>query len=145
MSSDQTNTELIEQVKSLRTELLTLLERLAETRLTRPTTRQGWTLRHEICWLAAADEELRQRLEIAAGNFTEEPQWRRVRGVAMHEAQELRLAALCEHLNRSGRSLNASLKAHFPHLDDPTVHSAIQSHNLDGAKAIHTLRTELTN
>ena len=56
MSSDQTKTELIEQIKSLRTDLLALLEKLAETRLTRPTTRQGWTLRHEICWLVAADE-----------------------------------------------------------------------------------------
>lgn len=145
MSSDQTNKELIEQLKSLRTELLTLLEKLPETRLTRPTTRQGWTLRHEICWLAAADEELRQRLELVAGTITEEPQWRRVRGVAMHEAQELRLAALCEYLDSSGRSLNASLKTHFEHLDVQILHSAIQSHNGDGSRAINTLRTALTN
>ena len=145
MSSDQTKTELIEQIKSLRTDLLALLEKLAETRLTRPTTRQGWTLRHEICWLVAADEELRQRLEIVAGNITEEPLWRRVRGVAMHKAQELRMAALSEQLDISGTSLSASLKPHFEHLDDPTIQSAIQSHNADGTRAINTLRTELTN
>ena len=63
----------------------------------------------------------------------------------MHKAQVLRMAALCEQLDIPGSSLSASLKAHFEHLDDPTIQSAIQSHNADGTRAINTLRTELTN
>ena len=147
MSTDQANaitgTGPVARLSSLRTELVALLETLSETRLSKPTAREGWTLRHEICWLAAVDEELRQRLEHAAGSSAEEPQWRRVRGVAMFEAQDLRLAALREHLVSSGSSVAASLETHAARLEEPAIHDAIEAHHADTATAIETLRAAL--
>ena len=128
---------------ALRTELVTLLEELPETRLSKPTPRHGWTLRHELSWLAAADEELRQRLELATGGAADEPHWRRVRGEAMHAAQELRLAALREHLEESGSRLLASLEAHSERLEESAIRDAIETHVGHGETAIATLRTVL--
>jgi hypothetical protein len=109
---------------ALRARLISLLEDLPETRLSKTTPRLGWTLRHELSWLAAADEELRQRLELTAAASEDEPRWRRIRGEAMHEAQELRLAALTAHLEASGTSLGTSLERHAARLNEPAVSEA---------------------
>ena len=128
------------RLSSLRSELVALIEELPETRLSQPTQRHGWTLRHELSWLAAADEELRQRLEPPAGTDHEEPHWRRVRGEAMFAAQELRLAALREHLAASGASVAASLEAHADRLEEPAIRRAIAEHQRHTKGAIELLR-----
>ena len=123
-----------------RATLVELLGDLPETRLSKATPRHGWTLRHELAWLAAADEELIQRLELAVNTTTDEPHWRRVRGEAMHAAQEMRLAALREHLEGSGARVVASLEAHTERLEDPAISAAIQAHLDHGNAAIQTLK-----
>jgi hypothetical protein len=122
---------------TLRARLINLLEDLPETRLSNTTPRLGWTLRHELSWLAAADEELRQRLELTAAAPGDEPRWRRIRGEAMHAAQELRLAALTAHLETSGASLAVSIEARATRLDEPAVREALEglTKHLQGAVA----------
>src|SRR3546814_1647050 len=85
--------------------LLALVEKLPETRASRNTERPGWTLKHELAHLASLDEELRHFLDSARaglrdhdGLHHEALGLRRVRGQAMHAAQEMRLARLREHL-----------------------------------------------
>lgn len=133
----------IERFQASRKELLALLDELPETRLSKPTTRQGWTLRHELSWLAAADEELLQRLEIAFGSASDEPHWRRVRGQAMHAAQELRLAALREHLGSSGERASASLRTHEPRLHEVAIRGNVEDHESHTQTALAALRTAL--
>lgn len=147
MSTDEANAtteaDPVARLRSLRAELVTLLEALPETRLSKPTPRQGWTLRHELSWLAAADEELRRRLDLATSDAAEAPHWRRVRGEAMHQAQEMRLAALREHLANSGASVSDSLEAHAPRLDEPPIREAVEEHRRHTETALETLRTIL--
>lgn len=128
------------RVVALRATLVQLLEELPETRLSKQTPRQGWTLRHELSWLAASDEELLQRLDPALGTPSDEAQWRRVRGQAMHAAQELRLAALREHLEASGTRVAGSLEAHAPRLEERAIREAIEQHLEHANGALEALR-----
>jgi len=127
------------RLSSQRTELIERLGDLPETRLSKPTPRHGWTLRHELAWLAAADEELLQRLALAAGSTSNEPHWRRVRGEAMHAAQEMRLAALRTHLEESGVRAAASLREHEARLEQPPIRDALESHDAHAAAALASL------
>ena len=108
--------------------LIQLLESLPETRLSTATPRHGWTLRHELAWLAAADVELATRIQLATSPATDEPHWRRVRGEAMHLAQEMRLAALREHLVQTGDQAAATLEAHSDATSSPAVRTALSDH-----------------
>ncbi len=110
---------LAAQLRELRAALLGAIESLPETRLYRKTDREGWTLKHELSWLAAADEELEhvlERLREAEGALT--LQLRRFRGERMWEAQELRLAPLREHLAATGHRAAAAVEEHAHHVVD---------------------------
>lgn len=128
------------RVSTQRAALVELLAELPETRLSKPTPRQGWTLRHELSWLAASDEELLRRLDPAPGALADDAQWRRVRGQAMHTAQELRLAALREHLETSGARVAESLQAHATRLDERAVREAIDQHLEHADAAVDAVR-----
>ncbi|MDA0352233.1 MAG: hypothetical protein O3A10_08485 [Chloroflexi bacterium] len=132
-----------EEIGARRAVLIELLAELPETRLSKPTTRHGWTLRHELAWLAAADAELLQRLELTSGANNDEPHWRRVRGEAMHAAQEMRLAALREHLATSGGLVATSLTKHAARLNDPMIRAALETHRGHGDSATAALREML--
>jgi hypothetical protein len=105
--------------------LIQLLEALPETRLSSATLRHGWTLRHELAWLAAADVELTTSIQLST---TDEPHWRRVRGEAMHLAQEMRLADLCAHLAQTGAQAASTLEAHSDAPNAPAVRTALTDH-----------------
>jgi hypothetical protein len=110
---------LAEQLRSLRTALLDLIEELPETRLYRATDRLGWTIKHELSSLAAADEELEHVLErLREGPAHAELQLRRFRGERMWVAQELRLTPLREHLAATGERALAAVEAHAQELAD---------------------------
>jgi len=129
--------------RAARQTLIELLEALPETRLSTATPRHGWTLRHELAWLAAADLELSTRLQLAAGHATEEPQWRRLRGEAMHLAQEMRLHALRDHLSQTGEQAAATLEAHQDAVTDTAVHAALADHTRATASAIAVVQQVL--
>lgn len=144
MGADEGGSEpassLADQVSAQRATLVELLEGLPETRLSKSTPRQGWTLRHELSWLAASDEELLQRLDPVPGATSDEARWRRVRGQAMHTAQELRLAALREHLDASGARVSASLETHASRLEERAVRAAVELHLEHASAALASLR-----
>ena len=114
--------------RSARHTLIELLENLPETRLSTATPRHGWTLRHEIAWLAAADLELTTRIQLASGQATDEPHWRRLRGEAMHVAQEMRLHALRDHLAETGNQAASTLEAHPDAITTVAVRTALADH-----------------
>jgi len=95
---------LAEQWREVRKGLLEITEKLPESRVSRATERAGWTLRHELASLASIDQEVAHLLAAArSGAVTlDAVAIRRLRGEAMHAAQELRLAPLREHLADGG-------------------------------------------
>ncbi len=111
-----------------RRRLIELLEGLPETRLSSDRPRIGWTLRHDLAWLAAADAELARLLEIPRGTEQPASYWRRVRGEAMHVAQELRLHLLRDHLTESGERAAAGLSAEPSSVDRASVRAALERH-----------------
>jgi uncharacterized damage-inducible protein DinB len=105
-----------------RAALLEALERLPEAQLYRPAPREGWTLRHVLSFLAAADAELLRVLEALGG----EPgavslHLRRLRGEAMYEAHGLRLTGLRDHLAASTERAAAALEQAPSALDRPVA------------------------
>ena len=121
--------------RATRHALIELLEALPETRLSTATPRHGWTLRHELAWLAAADLELTTRIQLATGHATDEPHWRRLRGEAMHLAQEMRLHALRLHLAQTGDQAAATLESHPDATTTATVRTALADHTRATASA----------
>jgi hypothetical protein len=115
--------------------LVELLESLPETRLSTATPRHGWTLRHELAWLAAADLELTTRIQLARDQTSDEPHWRRLRGEAMHLAQEMRLHALRDHLTQTGDQAATTLEAHPDATADAAVRAALADHGRATASA----------
>lgn len=136
----ESSTDPAGRVSVQRATLVQLLEDLPETRLSKPTPRQGWTLRHELSWLAASDQELLQRLDPDDESTRDEEHWRRVRGQAMHAAQELRLAALREHLKASGARVTAILEAQTTRLEERPIREAVGRHLEHGTAALNSLR-----
>jgi hypothetical protein len=121
------------QLHALRRELLELIEELPETRLYRATDRLGWTIKHELSFLAAADEELEHVLErVREGQASAELQLRRFRGERMWLAQELRLAPLREHLAATGERAIAAVEAHAHEVTDAPL--AIAGRELASAR-----------
>jgi hypothetical protein len=133
---DQTPLPDATAFRTARHTLIELLEVLPETRLSTATPRHGWTLRHELAWLAAADLELTTRIQLATTPPADEPHWRRLRGEAMHLAQEMRLHQLRDHLAETGKQAAATLKAHPDSPDAVAVRTALADHTRATASTI---------
>ena len=103
---------LAREWREAREALLELAAKLPETRAYRNTDRPGWTLKHELAHLASLDEELRHFPESARSGLADHngPGLRRVRGRAMHAAQEMRLARLREHLAAAGEATASAIE-----------------------------------
>jgi len=104
--------QLAQQWREARTAVLELVAKLPETRAYRPTDRPGWTLKHELSHLLSLDEELRHFVESARAGLPDHNVvgLRRVRGQAMHAAQEMRLGRLREHLAVAGEATAAAIE-----------------------------------
>lgn len=92
---------LADQWREARRALLDIADRLPESRISRLTERAGWTLKHELAGLASLDHELGHLLRAARQHSAvtiEASALRRLRGEAMHAAQELRLSSLRDQL-----------------------------------------------
>ena len=125
---DQTPTPDATAFRAARHNLIELLKALPETRFSTATPRHGWTLRHELAWLAAADLELTTRIQLATTPPADEPHWRRLRGEAMHWAQEMRLHALRDHLAETGDQAATTLEAHPDATSTDLVRRALADH-----------------
>ena len=102
-----------EELHTARGALLELAREVSELRIYRATARPGWTLRHELAALAAADaellhvvEELRRRPSPLALDL------RRRYGETMHSMQELQLGALLDRLEEGGARVAATVREH---------------------------------
>jgi hypothetical protein len=121
-----------------RVELLALLHAITETRLYRPTGRDGWTVRHLLGAVAAADRTLAHVL----GELAEEPtvrqrfRLRRLRGEVMYRAHMRHRQGLAELLAETDAEAEAALSAHGWLLDLP-----IEVEGSDATSA-HDLLTE---
>jgi len=104
MSDEFEGALLAREWREARGALLELVAKLPETRASRTTDRPGWTLKHELAHLASLDEEVRHVLDSAREGWADHhgPGLRRVRGRAMHAAQEMRLGRLRDHLAAAG-------------------------------------------
>lgn len=137
-----------------RAELLALLGAVTETRLHQPTGREGWTVRHLLGAVAAADDTLAHVL----GTLAEEPTapqrfaLRRLRGEVMFRAHMRHRQGLAELLTETHAAAEAALSAHGWLLDlpiDVEGSDAASAHDLLGERvaiervAIRALRAEL--
>lgn len=111
-ADEQGGSQLAQQWREARTAVLELVEKLPETRAYRPTDRPGWTLKHELAHLLSLDEELRHFVESARAGLPDHHAvgLRRVRGQAMHAAQEMRLGRLREQLAIAGEATAAAIE-----------------------------------
>lgn len=112
MTDEHEGSQLAQQWREARTAVLELVAKLPETRAYRPTDRPGWTLKHELAHLLSLDEELRHFVESAraGGGNHHAVGLRRLRGQAMHAAQEMRLGRLREQLAVAGEATAAAIE-----------------------------------
>ncbi len=116
-----------------RAALLALLGAITETRLHRPAETEGWTLRHLIGAVAAADRALAHVLDAVAADppelaeppepteLTAAPRFalRRLRGEVMYRAHMRNREGLAELLAETGAEAERALSAHGWLLDLP--------------------------
>ena len=135
-------------------ELLALLGAITETRLHRPTGREGWTVRHLLGAVAAADHALAHVLGALAEEPTEPQRFalRRLRGEVMFRAHMRHRQGLDELLAETHAEAEAALSAHGWLLDlliDVDGSEAASAHDLLAertaleSEAIVALRAEL--
>ena len=129
----------------IRINLIQLLERLPETRLSARTNRDGWTLRHQLSWIFALDSELNVRLSIASGNMSNQQNWRRVRGEAMHKIQPLRLSEITTNLESAGKSVFDSINDNEQYLIEPVILDTLKIHMRDSQELKSHLEDILSN
>lgn len=97
-----------------REELLAVLAAITETRLNRPAGREGWTLRHALGAVAAADRVLSHVLASLAAEpgTTARFRLRRLRGEVMYRAHMLQRDALGRLLRQTHAEAESALAAH---------------------------------
>jgi len=122
-----------------RINLIQLLGQLPETRLSSRTKRDGWTLRHQLSWIFALDLELNTRLSIASGETSNQQNWRRMRGEAMHKVQPLRLSEITTNLESTGKLVIDSMNINDQYLTEPTILNILKIHMRD----FHELKSHL--
>lgn len=113
---------LVDDAIEAREALLTRARSLSESRMYGRTSRPGWTLKHELSAVAAADGELLHVLGELARDVTPPPEGfdlRRRFGEAMLAVQELRLSAVVERLEAGGVEVVERLREHGALLDRP--------------------------
>ena len=107
---------LAKELREARDSLIELLRTLPESRAYRATERAGWTIKHEMAALGAADAELvhiLDELKRRSGTLTFE--LRRRRAESMHGLQNLRLSPLIEALERGGARAVDAITEHGHH------------------------------
>ncbi len=136
------------------TELLALLHAITETRLYRPTDPEGWTVRHLVGAVAAAEHALAYVLSELGKETTPPPRFalRRLRGEVMYRAHMRNREGLAELLAETHAEAAAALSTYRALLDLPIAveHSeATRPHDLLSERAnlernaIRALRAEL--
>jgi hypothetical protein len=118
-------------LRTVRRELLVTIEGLPESRIYRATEREGWTLKHELAYLAAADRvllalierlrELPPSLDVPLVLAHSPTALRRLHGEEMHATVELRLGPLRDELAALGERVPHAIEEHAPRLVHPVV------------------------
>ena len=97
----------------MRAAFIEALRTLPESRAYRATGRVGWTLKHELSALGAADVELLHVIdELRRRSDTVTLELRRRRAEAMHGLQNMRLSPLIERLEQDGARALEALAEH---------------------------------
>jgi hypothetical protein len=114
---DLDHAALARELREARDALLELVRALPESRAYRATERAGWTLKHELAALAAADVELTHVLEeLRRRSGTVTLELRRRRAETMHGLQSMRLTPLIDRLEHDGARAIETLAEHGHHL-----------------------------
>ncbi|MCK9486125.1 MAG: hypothetical protein M0R73_05395 [Dehalococcoidia bacterium] len=111
--ADGDASSLAREWREVRVFALEVAATIPETRIYRGTERAGWTLKHELSHLAALDAEVLHllRLPTPGAGRPDAVAVRRLRGQAMHRAQDMRLAALRAHLGEMGEETACAIEA----------------------------------
>jgi hypothetical protein len=120
-------TGLAAELRRLHEALNDLAGQLPESRSYARTDRDGWTVKHELAYLAASNDLLLRAVETLPGASDGAPAvladsevaLRRARGEAMHAAKELRLGPLREHLATLAGAAATAVEEHAALLDRP--------------------------
>lgn len=104
---------LAQELAEARAAIIQALRTLPESRAYRASERVGWTLKHELSALGAADVELVHVLdELRRRSGTLTLELRRRRAEAMHGLQNMRLTPLIERLEQDGARAIEALATH---------------------------------
>lgn len=113
---------IADDLATARASLLALARQIPETRIQRPTARSGWTLKHELAALAAADAELLRVLgEVRRRPSPVTLDLRRDFAEEMLPLLESRLPPLLARLETRGAELEAALVEHHADLASPVA------------------------
>ncbi|MSP21566.1 MAG: hypothetical protein EXR66_00825 [Dehalococcoidia bacterium] len=129
--ADLDHRTLAQELAEERAAFIEALRTLPESRAYRASERVGWTLKHELSALGAADTELLHVLdELRRRSGTLTLELRRRRAETMHSLQSLRLTPLIERLTQDGaRALEALAEhghelARMVHIERPAANAA---------------------
>ena len=124
---DLDHRSLARELAEARAALIEALRTLPESRAYRASERVGWTLKHELSALGAADAELVHVLEeLRRRSGTVTLELRRRRAETMHALQSMRLSPLTERLEHDGARAIEALAEHghelarAVHIERPT-------------------------
>jgi hypothetical protein len=116
-AGDVDHRSLARELTEARAALIEALRTLPESRAYRASERAGWTLKHELSALGAADSELLHVLdELRRRSGTVTLELRRRRAESMHALQSMRLTPLTERLEQDGARALEALAEHGHHL-----------------------------
>ena len=111
--ADLDHRSLAVELAEARAALIEALRALPESRAYRASERVGWTLKHELSALGAADAELTHVIEeLRRRSDTVTLELRRRRAETMHGLQSMRLTPLIERLEQDGARAIEALAEH---------------------------------
>ncbi len=134
--------QLLDLAGAARSALLQHARAVSESRVFGRTDRPGWTLKHELASVAAADHELLHVFaELARGRALPEGfDLRRRFAEAMHVVQELRLSRIVERLEDGGTALAGQLDGHSELLERPLKLAGREARSLGELAHAHVER-----
>lgn len=134
--------KLLDEAGAARSALLEHARSVSESRVFGRTDRPGWTLKHELASVAAADGELLHVFgELMRGRALDQGlDLRRRFAQAMHTMQELRLSRIVERLEESGATLARQIDEHAELLERPLKLAGHEARSLGDLAHAHVDR-----
>jgi hypothetical protein len=136
--------KLLDDADAARSALLEHVRSVSESRVFGRTDRPGWTLKHELSSVTAADGELLHVIgELKRGRVLHEGlDLRRRFAETMHSVQQLRLSRIVERLEQDGAAFASQIGEHAHLLEQPLQLAGREARSLGDLAHHHVERVQ---